>query len=707
MEKNKCDLIDLFLYELIDRISRLLTYIDEVELEYFSKIDNDSQKAIINSYKESLYQLLKLVISIYKDKEIISENDIIKQFTDCLFCINELHEKYLRHLPRPKEPVELTRFRRVIDKQIIILDKRKDVQLLTTDELGESVFDKDPLNKFITERLIPLIKGYNVSSSKTFSFKEYESQERNSHIFIPRVDAATNPTRWPTLLHEMSHLLMDNQIFIQNDIFIDFSSGLSPSALDRVRNIQSEQKINIKSWLSECWCDLMACILIGPSFYFSQYLAFVVGFDKNNHQSHPCSVFRLQLIENIIKHRFRNTHEQLVDFMDLCEKLIIEINQDYCSSQIETSSYLYQLFQNYFINHFFKSENNQIALKNEVLNEKLKKISKKYTIVQEDILTSMVKELEEGLPIPSIAIEDNSFYRELPATVQEIFLAGWVNRLKKLKIDIIGVIDNYNKKTDITSFYSEEIKKRINRADQALLRSIQVSEWFDFYNDELRPNKISIFNKRKNKEIESTGILVDKEIKSLIFNKELKIIPIMNLDKQLGTTSFDVRLGTSFELFYSNQSGIVDFTRKNTVGQIQDYSQKVNLDFKDSITINPNQFVLGHSMEYVKLPDYICADLEGRSSFARLGIEIHMTAGFIDPGFEGVITFEIHNNGPLPVKLYPGLRIGQLRFSSNSLPENPYAKRHSVKYRGLLEHHNSMQFKDYEIDILRENLKNS
>lgn len=53
----------------------------------------------------------------------------------------------------------------------------------------------------------------------------------------------------------------------------------------------------------------------------------------------------------------------------------------------------------------------------------------------------------------------------------------------------------------------------------------------------------------------------------------------------------------------------------------------------------PGQFLLGHSMEYVKLPDYICGNLDGRSSFARLGIEIHMTAGFIDPGFERVITF--------------------------------------------------------------------
>jgi dCTP deaminase len=105
-------------------------------------------------------------------------------------------------------------------------------------------------------------------------------------------------------------------------------------------------------------------------------------------------------------------------------------------------------------------------------------------------------------------------------------------------------------------------------------------------------------------------------------------------------------------------------------------------------------------MEYIKLPPYICANLEGRSSFARLGIEIHMTAGFIDPGFEGVLTLEIYNAGPSTVKLYPGMRIGQLRFEKTEIPEKTYDKKNDVKYKGFLEHNMSRQNFDYEVTQL-------
>ncbi len=110
--------------------------------------------------------------------------------------------------------------------------------------------------------------------------------------------------------------------------------------------------------------------------------------------------------------------------------------------------------------------------------------------------------------------------------------------------------------------------------------------------------------------------------------------------------------------------------------------------------------MLAHSMEYICLPDSVAAQVEGRSSFARLGIAVHMTAGFVDPGFQGVLTFEIFNAGPNPVRLYPGIRIGQLRFFRGSPPGKPYNRNPSAKYRGLLQHRNSLQFQDYEVKLL-------
>jgi len=205
------------------------------------------------------------------------------------------------------------------------------------------------------------------------------------------------------------------------------------------------------------------------------------------------------------------------------------------------------------------------------------------------------------------------------------------------------------------------------------------------------------------------NILVDHEIDELLKSDELKIIPLMYSGQvikgkernQLGTTSVDVRLGTSFQVFSPHQSGIIDFITQEGEAFFNESSKRIDLDFMDSITIAPRQFMLGHSMEYIKLPNSICGNLEGRSSFARLGLEIHMTAGFIDPGFEGVITFEIYNAGPTTIRLYPGMRIGQIRLEQNNEPRNKYGQK-NVKYKGLLEHNLSLQSKDIEVELIRE-----
>jgi len=112
-------------------------------------------------------------------------------------------------------------------------------------------------------------------------------------------------------------------------------------------------------------------------------------------------------------------------------------------------------------------------------------------------------------------------------------------------------------------------------------------------------------------------------------------------------------------------------------------------------------------MEYIKLPSNMAAQLEGRSSFARLGLQVHMTAGFVDPGFEGVLTFEIYNAGHNPIRLYPGLRVAQLRFMNTSVPGRPYDRNVEAKYGGLLLQHESLQFKDKEINEIRSYLNGS
>jgi len=93
----------------------------------------------------------------------------------------------------------------------------------------------------------------------------------------------------------------------------------------------------------------------------------------------------------------------------------------------------------------------------------------------------------------------------------------------------------------------------------------------------------------------------------------------------------------------------------------------------EAYLLRPHEFVLASTLQHLSLNDAIAAEIDGRSSIGRLGVLVHATAGWIDPGFQGFVTLEIVNLAPVPVKLYPGMRIAQLVFSSLHTPSNlPY-----------------------------------
>jgi len=295
--------------------------------------------------------------------------------------------------------------------------------------------------------------------------------------------------------------------------------------------------------------------------------------------------------------------------------------------------------------------------------------------------------------------------------VQEILLAAWLYRNSEFKDAVIknfGELSlniDLNKKNEFMKTYEDSIMNLFTRFDQSILRSIQVGEWFHIYHDEATKEEEKGIIPKNSKVYRPRNLLIDKEIVELIKSNKLRIIPIMNLKDQLGSSSFDIRLGTSFQLYFPNKSGLVDFIDESTIYNADKSSTFIDLDFLESITVSQGQFLLGHSMEYFKLPENISAEIEGRSSFARLGLEIHMTAGFVDPGFEGVLTFEILNAGPNPIRLFPGIRIAQLRFIPVNRPHKSYSKKPSAKYKGLLTPNISLQLKDPEVDKIKNELE--
>jgi dCTP deaminase len=717
---NRVTIIKDYIFEIVERVSRFYIHLDEIKNQFYFNEDNkvNDKLIFIHSYIDCLVKYIDIVKELDEnlEKPENKDKDYIETLKSLIITLNHLHKSYLGHLPRPSEPVELKRFGRIIEKHIINLNKAFEsdesyktnvnpFSIYLSEEVGETTYLKDPILEFKEKILNEYIKDFNAENKSPIALINTELNISDSfHISIPRIDA-NNPCRWPTLMHEVAHKIYKNQYFNNLEIEIDFKNGLD-SIQQKFVNSFSE-KINLKSWLLECWCDLFACLVTGPVFWFSQFSAFIfqekVDYNKID-EYYPKALFRLTLIKRILEHRFPSIFsKELNQLMKSAELILTTIDEkdNHGFANEDDIRQLFVYFRVYFLNYFFNLEGLGIQFGSSALNKDLKPLIKYTEEINTNTIIQLIESLIKGYPIPSKRNKDNPLI-ENPTFIQEILLAAWMYRNNDFKHEIF--IKLYNKEKSSEEILVD-IANSFQRFDKSILRSIQVSEWFDLLENEINIDKIEkiISNNNEAYIILESGILNDFEILSNIKDNSLKIIPIINIEKQLGSTSFDIRLGTSFQVYLQTKYGIVDFANPLMDEKINN-SKMIDLDFLESITISPGQFILGHSMEYLKLPPKIAGQVEGRSSFARLGLQIHMTASFIDPGFEGVLTFEIYNAGPNPIKLYPGLRIAQLRFFKGNNPVIPYNRNLEAKYSGLLTHNDSMQFKDYEMLKIKNEL---
>lgn len=177
-------------------------------------------------------------------------------------------------------------------------------------------------------------------------------------------------------------------------------------------------------------------------------------------------------------------------------------------------------------------------------------------------------------------------------------------------------------------------------------------------------------------------ILSDRDIKSRILKGDI-VVESPNNDHlaNIHASSLDLRLGKYFKIYDHTKYAVLDPLQPET---FKDIARLIEVDDERvPFIVQPGEFVLGVTMEKIKIPDDMVARVEGRSSLGRLGIIIHSTAGFVDAGFEGTITLEITNINRMPVALYPGMRVCQLAFEEmSSAAEVPYHKKGSSKYQG-------------------------
>lgn len=198
-------------------------------------------------------------------------------------------------------------------------------------------------------------------------------------------------------------------------------------------------------------------------------------------------------------------------------------------------------------------------------------------------------------------------------------------------------------------------------------------------------------------------ILSDRDIHARIQKGDIQVTcPESDFLKNVHASSMDMRLGRFFKIYNHNTFAILDPMKPEC---FDDATRLVELseDGRTPFIVQPGEFVLGVTLEKIKIADDLVARVEGRSSLGRLGIIIHSTAGFVDAGFEGTITLEITNINRMPVALYPGMRVCQLAFELMSSPADvPYHKKAHSKYQGQIMPEESRIHSDPEFVKLRQ-----
>ncbi len=188
-------------------------------------------------------------------------------------------------------------------------------------------------------------------------------------------------------------------------------------------------------------------------------------------------------------------------------------------------------------------------------------------------------------------------------------------------------------------------------------------------------------------------ILSDGQIKDAVSDGHIVLEPFC--DSCVQPASYDLHLDNKFKIFRPHKTEIID-----TKSPVNDFMEDVFLIDNDTFILHPGSFALGLIKEKTGVDNCHVGRLEGKSSLARLGLIIHTTAGFLDPGNCLQLTLELFNASPLPIKLYPGMKIGQIAFETLGRECNvPYGKARNSSYYGANQiqvSDMSKNFKDFD-----------
>lgn len=699
---------DVLLFELAERVVRLLSHAQlsrQIASRHASRVgaQDEAAESIEDALLNSFVVLRRAALQDSgDDSETIDAITQVKQYVDYL------HINLLQYIPRPYEPVELLSF---IRQSLATGNDASHKPIFASEQLYSSCFGFDPIEK-MSRRFEMLANSLAGRSYDSIDFRtsqldaEETSCERKSggYISIPRVDL-NNPCSWPSLIHEFRH---QSDPLSGDELRRELKEYLGDEAYDRLLNscgswifITGEQAVDVEKclsdWLLECWCDCAGIKVLGPSIWFSQAYAFLFS-DRyitharplattiHNKTSYPPALFRLRVLRSILEHRYDvddgDVKAEIFEAIDEVRDALTSIYYRPKNPGVDPcAAHIHQVIANF-------------------LSSKINGDLRGSEGISFADLSHSVDALNSGEPIPTIG--QNPF-SDRKAVIGEILLAGWLNRLGKHRDKVLDYLRDGSSTQDKVALIA--VQKCVDRFDESLKRSIQVAEWVHVFRDgqSSLPLADSSVSPPIHKGSALPSLLSDRDIREVLRSRHLRVIPLINPALQISATSVDVRLGHNFEIFFPDVRGVidpVDGPSSLSIGQPE--SMDVQIDIGNGITIHPGQFVLAHTLEYLRLPMNVAGQIEGRSSFARLGLQVHMTANLVEAGFEGSLTLEIANVGPNAIKLYPGTRIGQLRFFGiNSDPDSSRAIT-APKYSGLLSQNKTRQDSDQEVEVLRK-----
>ena len=186
-------------------------------------------------------------------------------------------------------------------------------------------------------------------------------------------------------------------------------------------------------------------------------------------------------------------------------------------------------------------------------------------------------------------------------------------------------------------------------------------------------------------------ILSDRSIREALASGRLLIAPLG--EDALQPASLDIRLDRDFRVFRHHRRAYIDVRES-----VEDLTEVETIADDEPFVLHPGEFVLGSTVERVELADDLVARVEGKSSLGRLGLLVHATAGFVDPGWKGNLTMELSNVATLPIRLYYGMKIGQLSFQNlTTAADRPYGHPDlKSRYQGQTLPTASRIYRDYQ-----------